>query len=113
MNANTLTPGDKVRTRQHGKRWWTVQASGSRYAICTRQAAFRPAGEYEYTILDFEAQEQGPCNLIGNGWDVSMYVTPEAGWRGLHVQLLSGSIELSRSQSITLHITETKTGDNR
>jgi hypothetical protein len=109
MNANTLTPGDKVRTLRNGKRWWTVQASGSRYAICTRQAAFRPAGEYEYTILDFEAQEQGPCNLIGNSWDISDYITAEAGWRSLHIQLLSGAIELSRRQSIALKIVETRT----
>ncbi|AXH44444.1 hypothetical protein PP353_gp68 [Arthrobacter phage Kumotta] len=108
MTTNTLKPGDQVRTAVNGKRWWTVQAAGDRYAICTRNLPFRPAGEYEYTILDFEAQQQGPCNLIGNGWDVSDYITLEAGWRALHIQLLAGSLELSHRQSIPLHITETR-----
>ncbi len=103
-----LKPGDKVRTRKDGKAWWTVQVAGSRYAILTRQAPFRTKGEYLYTIVDAKEGVRGPCNLIGNGWDVSEYTTPEAGWRGLHVQLLAGSIEISHRQQVSLDVTEVK-----
>jgi len=100
--------GQKVRTRCDGKFWWTVHASGSRYAICSRQAPFKPKGQYLYTIMDFEKGIQGPCNLIGQGWDVTQYKTPELGWRLLHVALLNGSLEISHRNNAALVITEIK-----
>lgn len=103
-----LKVGDKVRTRHDGKSWWSVQVAGGRYTICIRQAPFKAKGEYLYTILDSVNEVQGPCNLIGNGWDVSLYKTPEIGWRDLHVQLLSERVEISRRQSVSLKITEVK-----
>lgn len=106
--SRTLKPGDKVRTRKDGKAWWTVQVSGSRYAIMTRQAPFQPTGTYLYTIIDAQEGVRGPCNLIGNGWDVSAYITPQAGWRSLHIQLLAGHIAISHRQLVTLDIVEVK-----
>lgn len=108
MNAPNLNVGDKLRTHRSGRAWWTVQAAGSRYVICTRQAPFKPKGEYLYTILDFVGGVRGPTSFIGNGWDVSAYKTPEAGWRGLHVGLLSGDIEVSRRASVPLDLTEVR-----
>jgi hypothetical protein len=83
-----------------------VQAAGSRYAICSRQAPFKPKGEYLYTIMDFEQGIQGPCNLIGNGWDVAQYNTPEIGWRALHLALLGKQVEISHRNNIKLEVTE-------
>ena len=104
MSRIKLEVGDKVRTVRDLPFWWTVQTAGDRYVIMTRQAPFKPKGDYLYTIIDNETGMRGPCNLIGNGWDVSQYKTPEAGWRGLHVQLLAGDIELSHRQQVTLDL---------
>ena len=106
----TLKPGDKVRTRRDGKAWWTVQVAGSRYAIMTRQAPFKPKGDYLYSIIDAKEGVRGPCNFIGNGWDVSRHITPLAGWRDLHVQLLADRVEISHRQRVYLDIIETQTG---
>jgi hypothetical protein len=103
-----LNPGDRVRFSTGGRAWWTVQVAGTRYVIATRQAPFRPKGEYQYTIMDAAHSVRGPSNLIGNGWDVSAYKTPEAAWRDLHVQLLARRVEISRRQSAPLDIIETQ-----
>jgi hypothetical protein len=110
MATLQAAPGDRIRTVRDGNKWWTVQVAGPRYVICTRQAPFRPAGEYVYTILDLERDRQGPCNLIGNGWDVRDFKTPGHGWRWLHISLLSGSVELSQRQSCALTIAEHQEG---
>lgn len=109
INKLDLWPGMQVRTSKDGPFWWTVQVVGSRYAIMTRQAPFRPKGEYTYTIIDMDRDVRGPCNLIGNGWDVSGHKTPLHGWRDLHVQLLAERIEISRRQRLPLDITEVRT----
>lgn len=106
MNTSNLKPGDKVRTAKDGKAWWTVQASGNRYAILTRQAPFKPKGDYLYTIVDSEGAVRGPCNLIGNGWDVTQYPTPEIGWRLLHQKMTDGELEISHRRAVALDITE-------
>jgi hypothetical protein len=106
VNTSDLKPGDKVRTAKDGKAWWTVQAAGSRYAILTRQAPFRPRGDYLYTIVDSVDAVRGPCNLIGNGWDVTQYPTPEIGWRLLHLKLIAGELEISDRRALALDITE-------
>lgn len=98
--------GQRVRTQRDGRAWWTVQAAGKRYAICSRQAPFGAKGEYLYTIMDFERGIQGPCNLIGNGWDVTQYKTPEIGWRALHLALLGKQVEISHRNNINLEVTE-------
>lgn len=60
-----------TRVRFGGDRlWWTVQAADSRYVVLTRQAEFKPKGESAYTIIDWVRDLRGPCNLIGQGWDV-------------------------------------------
>jgi hypothetical protein len=51
------------------RRWWTVRAEDERFTILTRQADFKPAGEYFYTIIDRVRAVRGPCNLIGQGWE--------------------------------------------
>ena len=76
----------------------------------TRQAPFRPKGEYLYTILDRQAGVRGPTNFIGNGWDVTSYPTAAIGWRALHIALLSNSVEISRRQQISMDIVEVKRG---
>lgn len=106
VNGKALKQGDRIRTTRDGKSWWTVQIAGERYVICTRQAPFKPKGDYLYTIMDLKRHAQGPCNLIGNGWDVSYFKTPLHGWRWLHISLLAGTIELSRRQACGLVIRE-------
>lgn len=65
-----LTTGTRVRlggNRQ--KAWWTVQAGDARFTILTRPAAGKKQGS-EYTIIDSVRGLRGPCDLIGQGWDV-------------------------------------------
>lgn len=68
--------GAKIKLRGDSNRWWDVRIADDRFAICTRQAAFKPQGEVFYTILDFKEGVRGPCNLIGQGWDT--YMSDEA-----------------------------------
>lgn len=51
------------------RRWWLVQATDARWVVLTRQADFRPAGELLYTIIDWQEDVRGPCDLLGQGWD--------------------------------------------
>ena len=66
-----LTVGTRVRlgqgTRQ--KAWWTVQAGDKRFTVLTRPASRKDRGS-EYTIIDNVRALRGPCDLIGQGWDV-------------------------------------------
>jgi hypothetical protein len=106
-----LTVGDQVRTSLDRRAWWDVVAAGSRYAIMTRQAPFRPKGEYLYSIVDAQEGVRGPCNLVGNGWDVTQYRTPAIGWRLLHIKLLAGELEISHRKRVRIDITEIKPAD--
>lgn len=68
-----LVVGDRVRfTTPHNEAhsWWTVRAGDERYTVLTRQRPFRPKGELLYTIIDRQRDVRGPCNLVGQGWDV-------------------------------------------
>lgn len=106
-----LTRGARIRIAARNnawRKWWTVQAAGSRYAIVTQQAPFRPAGEYFYSILDFEEGIRGPSNLIGNGWDVSQYPSPEIGWRLLHVGLLSERLQITSRNRVPFSILDVR-----
>ncbi|MCV7255307.1 hypothetical protein H7J86_24390 [Mycobacterium hackensackense] len=64
--------GAKVRLARDGRRWWDVRCADERFAILTRQADFKPKGEVVYTIVDIEDGVRGPCNLIGQSWDLTM-----------------------------------------
>lgn len=64
--------GSRVKLTRDGNRWWDVRAADERFAILTRQAAFKPKGEVCYTILDAVEGVRGPCNLIGQGWHETM-----------------------------------------
>ena len=73
--SDSIPEDTKLVRLAHGGReqnWWTVRAQDDRYVILTRQAPFRPAGEVEYTVIDWERGVRGPCNLIGQGWHATM-----------------------------------------
>lgn len=66
-----LPTGSRVRLG-HGTRpkaWWTVRAADERFTILTRPASNKGRGS-EYTIIDSVRDLRGPCDLIGQGWDV-------------------------------------------
>lgn len=91
--------GDRVKLSGEKQFAWTVQVAGDRYAILTRQAPFKPKGQLWYTILDKTTGWRGPCNLVGNGWDLETK-GPYIGSRLLHKALLDGEVEISRRQRI-------------
>lgn len=68
--------GDRARLL-HGSagdaaRWWTVEAVDERFIVLTRQADFKKKGVHLYTIIDWVRGVRGPCDLIGQGWDVDV-----------------------------------------
>lgn len=69
--TNELTAGSQVRLGQgtRAKAWWTVQESDDRFAVLTRPASNKDKGS-EYTIIDTVRGLRGPCDLLGQGWDV-------------------------------------------
>lgn len=70
-----LAVGQRVRfaaPATESRYWWDVRCGDDRYTILTRQAQFHPKGEVYYTIIDRERCVRGPCNLIGQGWDIHM-----------------------------------------
>lgn len=69
---STPPVGAKIKLARDRPRWWDVRAADERFAICTRQAEFKPKGEVFYTILDVEEGVRGPCNLIGQSWHETM-----------------------------------------
>lgn len=65
-----LDNGQKVKFA-NDKKWWTVRATDAeRFVVLTRQADFKPKGTSYYTIIDWDRDLRGPCNLIGQGWGV-------------------------------------------
>jgi hypothetical protein len=66
-----LLTGSRVRLGQgtRPKAWWTVRAADDRFTILTRPASNKARGS-EYTIIDAVRDLRGPCDLIGQGWDV-------------------------------------------
>lgn len=83
--------GSKVKLTRDGRRWWDVRCADERFAILTRQAEFKPKGEVAYTILDLEEGVRGPCNLIGQGWD--MYMSDDACARLLHELQIGAKVQ--------------------
>ena len=69
--TNELAAESQVRLGQgtRPKAWWTVRESDDRFAILTRPASNKDKGS-EYTIVDTVRGLRGPCDLIGQGWDV-------------------------------------------
>src|SRR5690554_2932986 len=73
MERNKLAPGDRVKFGTPDKdtrRWWNVRAADDRFVVLTRQAEFQKRGTLLYTIIDWDRGVRGPCNRIGQGWDV-------------------------------------------
>ena len=71
-----LAIGDRVRFAypySEVRHWWTVRAGDERYTVLTRQADFKPKGTLFYTIIDRERGVRGPCDLLGQGWDVTAH----------------------------------------
>jgi hypothetical protein len=66
-----LSAGSQVLLGQgtRPKAWWTVRANDERFTVLTRPAS-NPAKGSEYTIVDEVRGLRGPCDLIGQGWDV-------------------------------------------
>lgn len=69
--TNELAAGSQVQLGQgtRSKAWWTVQESDDRFAVLTRPASNKARGS-EYTIIDTVRGLRGPCDLMGQGWDV-------------------------------------------
>ena len=81
-----MVPGDRVRfwtPAGEARRWWTVRAGDERFTVLTRQAEFEPKGVSCYTIIDRKRDVRGPCNLIGQGWEVDEPGGPDALLRAL------------------------------
>jgi len=88
MNDLNLKP--KARVQFLGDRyWWTVRAADDRYVVLTRFTPFNEKGTLTYTIVDAVAGHRGPCNLIGQGWDIDPE-KPEEGSEELLVALHGG-----------------------
>lgn len=66
-----LTKGTQVQLGQgtRSKAWWKVQNADERFSILTRPRSSAGKGS-EYTIIDRVRGVRGPCDLIGQGWDV-------------------------------------------
>lgn len=84
-------------------KWWAVRAESAdrRYAVCTRQAEFKPKGEVFYTIVDQVEYLRGPCNLIGQSWDA--YMSDEK-CAELIAALESGEVEISHRNRVGLNV---------
>lgn len=67
--ARDIQPGDRIKFAMDNH-WWTVREADGRYVILTKQRPFHPKGELLYTIIDWGRGRRGPCNLIGQSWDV-------------------------------------------
>lgn len=73
VTAPALAVGERVRFARPSDEstwWWDVRATDTRFTVLTRQRPFRVKGELLYTIIDRERGVRGPCNLIGQGWDI-------------------------------------------
>jgi len=74
MSDTRLNVGDRVKlggsSRGEARLWWQVRAADERFVVLTRQAPFESKGTSLYTIIDYDRGVRGPCNLIGNGYDV-------------------------------------------
>jgi hypothetical protein len=113
--TTTLNVGDRVRLAHDStrRRWWTVRAADGRYVVLTRQRDFRPKGELYYTIIDWERGVRGPCDLIGQGWDVESPGGCEALLRALGMVIKPGpveeiSVEVSYRNNVPIEVLEVR-----
>jgi len=89
------------------RRWWTVRAASGRYAVLTTQAPLRPRGELWYTIADLERGRRGPCNLVGQGWDLTN--NPDVGCAALLDALVADEVEISHRNNVPLEVIQHRT----
>lgn len=83
-----LSAGTRVRLGQgtRPQAWWTVTAGDERFTVLTRPVATAGKGS-EYTIIDRVRDLRGPCDLIGQGWDVDADGGSESLLRALNFNL--------------------------
>ena len=104
MNTTATTPpaaGARVKFTADGRRWWNVRAADARYAVCTRQAEFRPKGAFTYTIVDTVEGIRGTTNLIGQGWRRGM---TDEDCADLLAALQSGDVGVSHRNRVPLDL---------
>lgn len=97
-----IAVGDTVKF-DGDNRWWTVRAADTRFVILTRQAPFQPKGESVYTIIDWERGLRGPCDRIGQGWDVD-----KAGGCESLLSALNGHVQVSYRNNLPIEIVEVR-----
>lgn len=98
-----LSTGAQVQLGQgtRTKAWWVVQAADERFAVLTRPRS-TPGKGSEYTIIDPVRGVRGPCNLIGQGWDVDAEDGCEKLLRALNFQLEVSARLAAGEESVTL-----------
>lgn len=72
-----LKVGQRIKLRDGGPRWWTVQAVSEHFAACVQQVPFQPKGVLQYTVLDWRNGVRGPCDLVGQGYGDGSYTPAE------------------------------------
>lgn len=101
-----LAVGDRATlgwgSKADATRWWTVRAADERFTILTRQRDFHTKGELVYTIIDRQRDVRGPCNLIGQGYDVGA----EGGCDRLLADLRSGAVEVSYRNNVRVQVVD-------
>lgn len=65
----TLKVGDVLTLREGHGYEWTVQATNDFFTVLTTPDT-TGRSEYAYTVIDWEQGIRGPCNLIGQGWNI-------------------------------------------
>lgn len=107
MSAPTSPPaiGTRVKFTADGRRWWDVRAANARYAICTRQAEFHPAGTLTYTVIDIAEGIRGTVEqrrALGN-WDLVGDLT-DSDCTATVDRLTDGALEISRGNRVPLDL---------
>ncbi|MET4614142.1 hypothetical protein ABIC28_005155 [Rhodococcus sp. PvR044] len=70
VTPTPLSSGDRIKFSDD-RRVFLVRAVSPNFAVCTRQADFRPRGHLAYTVVDWRNGVRGPVNVLGQGWDVT------------------------------------------
>lgn len=107
MTIEQLKIGEQVRLGGSPRSWWwDVRATDERFTILTHAEPNKPHSAY--TIIDRERGVRGPCDLIGQGWDVDEEGGCESLLRALNYHL-EVSARLDRGEeSVTLDETSTE-----
>ena len=99
----TLTKTKSKRLAFEGDPWgWTLRAKNERYWILTRNARFKPKGNLLYTIIDWERDLRGPCDLVGQGWGDGTYSDDECA--NLLSALEEGRVGVSYRNNVPIKI---------